>query len=325
MDHADDGDNNNVFVYMGGDQRVPQHVTRVRVHKSVKIISMSAFRYCYRLVSVEMHDGVEGIGEEAFSYCSSLRRMKLSGVRVIERNAFTGCRALESVEFGDKLETIGEGAFQSTSLRSIKLPKVWIIGTGAFKNCDKLTDVELSEDLGRIRGMAFFRCPRLRRISIPLKANLLGGNDVVFRGCDNLSQIDLVGGIHKTISSLLLDSWRNEMRNEIDRINQDLPNTVSFDKTITIQRWMERVIRSTEHYKTEHYTLLKNAVALLELALWKAKLDEEFGEALSNKEDNESNATKKARIDTKATRHEARITSGANVVIKNVLPFLKLE
>ena len=58
-DHADDGDDNDdVFIYMGGDQRVPQHVTHVRVHKSVKIISREAFQNC-RSVSIEMHDGVE--------------------------------------------------------------------------------------------------------------------------------------------------------------------------------------------------------------------------------------------------------------------------
>ena len=57
-------------------------------------------------------------------------------------------------------------------------------------------------------------------------------------------------------------------------------------------------------------------------SLWKAKLDGEFGDALSE-EDNTT--TKKAKIDIDAVRHEVRITSGANIVIKNVLPFLKLE
>jgi len=63
---------------------------------------------------------------------------------------------------------------------------------------------------------------------------------------------------------------------------------------------------------TLHFT------TLLELALWKAKLDESQDERpLGN--------AKKAKIDVKAARQEQRITSGANIVIKNVLPFLKLE
>ena len=46
MDHADDEDDNDVFMYMGGDQRVPDDVTHIRVHKSVKIIRREAFRNC---------------------------------------------------------------------------------------------------------------------------------------------------------------------------------------------------------------------------------------------------------------------------------------
>ena len=56
MDHADDGgdDDDDVFVYMGGDQRVPWDVTHVRVHKSVKITRARAFQDRNYLVSIEM-------------------------------------------------------------------------------------------------------------------------------------------------------------------------------------------------------------------------------------------------------------------------------
>ena len=68
---ADDGDNDGVFIYMGGDQRVPRDVTHVRVHKSVKTITWRAFITCRKLVSIEMHDGVEII-EEGHSVPASL-------------------------------------------------------------------------------------------------------------------------------------------------------------------------------------------------------------------------------------------------------------
>jgi hypothetical protein len=322
-DHADDdgGGNNNVFIYMGGDQEVPEDVTHVRVHKSVKIITLGAFRWCKRLVSIEMHDGVEIIEEDAFSYCTSLREIKLSGVRVIGDDAFYNCRALTEVEFGDELEIIGGSTFGWTNLRSIKLPNVRSIGSHAFYGCKQLTDVELSIDLETIEDSVFDNCRRLRRIAMPLKANLLE-NYSVFNNCYALSQVDLVGGIHKTVSSLLLQSWRNEMNNEIDCINRILPNTPANEKTRAIQHWMERVIQRIEHYKSEHYILLKEDTTQLELAIWKVKLDEEFGEAYR---ENESNTANKAKIDMKAARQVQRITSGASIVIKNVLPFLKLE
>jgi hypothetical protein len=38
-DHADNGgDNNNVFIYMGGNQRVPEDVSHVRVTNPSKLL-----------------------------------------------------------------------------------------------------------------------------------------------------------------------------------------------------------------------------------------------------------------------------------------------
>jgi hypothetical protein len=332
MDHADDGGDDDVFIYRGG--LIPQHlrdtITHVRVHESVKIITQIAFFMCRNLVSIEMHDGVEIIGLLAFADCSSLRGIKLQSVRVIKGQAFYNCRALEDVQFGNNLETIEGCAFQGTSLRIIKIPKVRVIEDHAFWDCEQLTDVELSEDLETIEDCVFENCPNLRRVALPLKDNLLG-NDIedidAFYKCKDLSQVDLVGGIHKTISSLLLDSWRNEMNDEIDSINQDLPNTHSFDKTVTIRQWMETVIRRIEHYKSEHYALLKNNMTQLELALWKAN---------QHKEEDEKHPAKKAKIEepssaktvdanlpnVDAARQRARFTCGANLIIPHVLSFL---
>ncbi len=274
-----------------------------------------------------MHDDVEIIEEMAFYQCHSLRIIKLSGVRVIEDTAFCNS-ALIAVYFGDKLETIGDDAFAGIPQRNIKLPsKVRTIGKGAFNGCIQLTDMELSEDLERIGGGAFNYCPRLRRIAMPLKEDLFGEDTIynvyMFSGCRDLSQVDLVGGIHKTVSSLLLESWRSEMKDEIDRINQDLPNIDPdnrYQKTATIRRWMERVLDRIEYYKYEHYTLLKEFTTLLELALWKANLDENVVEDAAARE-----AVRLTRGHLKRARKGRCITSGASVVIKNVLPFLKLE
>ena len=111
------------------------------------------------------------------------------------------------------------------------------------------------------------------------------------------------------------------MKGEIDRINQVLPNTGLFDKTEKIHQWMRSVLQRITHYKSEHYILLKDFTTLLELALWKVKLDESQDERSLGMDQ----PTKKAKIDVKATRQEQSITSGASIVIKNVLPFLKLE
>ncbi len=86
------GNNNNVFVYMGGDQVVPPRVTHAIVDPSVDTITRRAFYNCRHLVSIEMHDDVKIIEEGALHGCESLRSIKLPGVRVIETDAFHACR-----------------------------------------------------------------------------------------------------------------------------------------------------------------------------------------------------------------------------------------
>lgn len=219
-----DDNGGDVFVYTGGGQVVPRGVTRVRIDKSVKIIPQRAFYRRRNLVSVETHDDVEKVEEEAFFYCPSLRGIKLPGVRVIEEFAFWSCRALSDLEFGHKLEIIRKLAFFGCeSLRCINMPSVRRVGAWAFSDCEELTDVEFGEDLERIGGGAFNHCTSLRRIAIPLKIDMIeydedDGSDDVFDYCPRLSTVEIVGGVHKVISSLHMDSWRNEMRAEIESI-----------------------------------------------------------------------------------------------------------
>ena len=322
---ADGGDD--VFVYLGGDQEVPDGVTHAVIDPSVNIVRRRAFYNRRRLVSVIFHDGVEIVEEEAFYYCCSLRgRIKLLGVRKIRDRAFDGCSALKDVEFGDRLETIGHSAFCFCSFRNVKIPTVRNVQTEAFSYCKQLEAVEFGIDLERIGSNSFYSCPRLRRIVIPLKDGLFHFDDLYHRysqfdSCSNLRVVDIVGAeaLHTTISSLLLDSWRDEMNQEIDGINQELPNTnSSVAKGNAIQQWIRSVINGMEHYKAEHNRLLKEHMTQLELALWKANLDEKEDYTTSKVQ------AKRAKIDEESAREEKRITSGADTIIKNVLPFLKL-
>jgi hypothetical protein len=320
-DHAvDDGD---IFVYRGG--QAPRHITHALIDESVDEIEDDAFGDCKQLLQVDTHDGLRKIRKRAFYKCTSLRRINLKSAVDIENRAFWRCENLESVEFGDRLESIGEYAFNTCSLQHLKVPSIITIRAGAFNNCQRLTDIEFSERLETIGECAFHNCERLQRVAIPLKrdlfvsfryANQLRYNQ--FHKCEQLTRVDLVGGIDKTVASLHMESWRAEMISEINRINQVLPNTLADEKTDEIQRWMEVVMDKMDHYKSEHYRYAKEGITLLELALWKAKLGEKEECAAETK-------TKKAKVDIKAARKEKRITCSADMVIKNVLPFLKLE
>jgi hypothetical protein len=316
------GGGEDIFVYVGGEQEVPRDVKRVCIAENVDTIPERTFLDRQQLIEVEGHVRLKKIERHAFANCRSLRRAtKMQGVLEIERSAFNHCIALSELEF-DKLEIIGPSAFAyCRCLRSINMPSVRRVGDSAFSFCRQLTDAVFGEKLERIEQYIVNGCTALRRIVIPLKDNILFDN-YAFNYCGNLSRVDtLAGEIHENISSLHLKTWRHEMEEEIDRINQTLPNVPSATLKAEITReWIARVLSRMEHYKGEHKMLLKEAMTLLELALWKANLHDEAA--------NDADAQEGVRV-TRGQRKRARkdrcITSGASIVIKNVLPFLALK
>jgi len=325
---ADHAVGDDFFVYTGGI--APLHVVNVIIDESVEEIDEEAFRDNRNLKSVVCHDGLLRIGKRAFVSCSSLQRVKMPGVKIIEDGAFHGCNSLTHVEC-DKLERIGWHAFTScTSLKQVKLPKVKTIGASAFSGSG-IQDAEFREDLETIGSGAFWGS-KLRRIAIPLNDGMFQlspyhGSYTQFHYCNNLTTVDLVGGIHKTVASfyslaslLHHESWRDEMNAEIQSINEILPDADHEEKSSEIVEWIQLIISKIEHYKSEHHALVKEATILLELALWKAKLAD-----FNVVGPGEEKAAKKATIDFEGTRKEARITSGADIIIKNVLPYLKME
>eukprot|EP00984_Skeletonema_dohrnii_P017523 scaffold7994_cov83-Skeletonema_dohrnii-CCMP3373.AAC.4 len=198
-DHAADDNVGDVFVYMGGEQVIPDDVTHVLIDESVEVIEENAFRDCEHLVQVETHDGIKEVEKGAFLRCKLLRWMHLKSVAEIGRAAFWGCENLESVEFGGELEIIREFAFNGCrSLEHLKLPSIITIEAGAFAECSRLIDIEFSERLETIEGHAFYDCKRLERIAIPLKRDLIPFDDLdnmfQFDKCDQLTTVDLVGG-----------------------------------------------------------------------------------------------------------------------------------
>eukprot|EP00985_Skeletonema_marinoi_P028199 scaffold24279_cov74-Skeletonema_marinoi.AAC.1 len=239
-----DGGRDVFFVYRGG--RAPRNITHVRIDKSVEVIEDLAFEYCEDLVQVDTHDRIRKVGWRAFNECESLKSIDLRSVLEIGEAAFRGCENLTDVKFGNKLETIWWNAFDGcTSLERLKFPSIITVKSGAFQSCKALSSIEFSERLDTIGPCAFYRCDRLRRIAIPLKRGLFTFNPHLqeydqFSGCDQFTTVHLVGGSYnKTIASLHMESWRTEMIEEINRINQVLPNTPSDEKTAAIKQWID--------------------------------------------------------------------------------------
>eukprot|EP00984_Skeletonema_dohrnii_P028610 scaffold18662_cov101-Skeletonema_dohrnii-CCMP3373.AAC.3 len=67
-------------------------------------------------------------------------------------------------------------------------------------------------------------------------------------------------------------------------------------------------------------------MTLLELALWKAKLDGNQEEKPRGRLPHETEVKESQdKIDTDSSRQELRVKCGAAIIINNVLPFLQLE
>ena len=88
-----------------------------------------------------------------------------------------------------------------------------------------------------------------------------------------------------------------------------------YDDNFNGQVWHTETLTKLEYYESE-YQRLKESTSLLELALWKIKIDDK------NHGDKMGNCNKKLRIDQSEFRLQCRISCGADHVVQNVLPYL---
>ena len=318
------------FLYTGTEgEIIPDEATHITVAESCTFVRARSFWGNRNIVEVICHDRVEKIEFFAFSGCRSLRRVIMPGVKIVGRCAFSDCGALTEMEC-DKVEIIGDQAFQvCQSLRAINLPSSRIVEGFSFQHCYVLTDVKFGSNLERIDELAFNECCSLDRIAIPLKDGLIIADDT-FQACENLKFVDLVEGeVHAIIASFNMEEWRNDVNKEIGSINQILPNARAGywdewndddgEKAIEIRRWIRSVLGKIDHYKAEHQRVLNETTTLLELAIWKSNLDDTDESQIVRE------GVRTTRGSVKRARREICITSGASIVIKNVLPFLQLK
>ena len=299
--------------------------------RPISTIGPGAFYQCTSLEDIEFGDKLEIIGMSAFEFCTNIRRIKIPAAMrfstcmglSIREKAFGRCRNLTDVEIGKPLANLYRLAFDGcTSLRRIRLSSIKRICWGTFLNCEHLLEFDAPVDLRNIEAHAFSGCTRLVRISIPLNVEI---SSRVFDRCERLSTAELVGDIHESVSLLGLREWQNAMNYEINSINLSLPTAI--DKTMAIHQWLVTVQDKIDNYKLEHNKLLKESLLLLELVLWKIKLDEMEKSMVEvptkrAKIDCQSGKKETSMILTHNMRAQCRLDCNATVVIENVLPFL---
>ena len=260
------------YTFTGRDGEViPQHVTHVLVGRALKFVRARAFYEHPNIEELVCHDGVRKIEHLAFFLCPRLRRVVMTGVKEVEDHAFDHCKALTYIEC-DKLKRIGRCAFRKCeSLSSVDLPSARIVKWYALGHCTNLKNVKLGKDLKSIEPGSFWDCTSLERIALPLKDGMIIDNNV-FQGCAKLRSVDLIGGVHETIAALLMEEWKNDMNEEIEKISQILlrntpagngnPDYALGGKTQAIRAWITTMLRKFNHYKAEHRRCVNMAAAL---------------------------------------------------------------
>ena len=88
-----------------------------------------------------------------------------------------------------------------------------------------------------------------------------------------------------------------------------LPKTRPDEKTEAIRLWMKSVIVRVEHYKAEHYALLKEYMTQLELAVWKAKLDEREERGIDGYHWQRKQRSMLIQLEKRSVSHQVQVSS----------------
>jgi hypothetical protein len=113
-------------------------------------------------------------------------------------------------------------------------------------------------------------------------------------------------GLSERVEALAFKVWRDYMTIRIQTANFQC----NIDNTVILRR----IKAKAAHFEDE-YPKLKEITLILELALWKMRLNEISPEEATPRQ-------KKLRTDKSDIQRQCRVTCGADVVIRHVLPYL---
>jgi len=120
-------------------------------------------------------------------------------------------------------------------------------------------------------------------------------------------------GMTNRINAIGIKQFRDEITDFIENI--DAFNDKGNYESNLLQFDLGTIRLKLANYEIE-YTKLKDATAILELALWKSKINDHHNQTKTNRR------SKKMKVDKSGVREQCRIKCGADIVIPHVLPYL---
>jgi len=157
---------------------------------SMKEIGEDACYNCTKLKTLVLNEGLVKIGKSAIGRTAVETLTLPSTITEIGVGTFSFCDKLKRVVFKEGLESIGAQAFgQCTSLKSLALPStVRTIGHYAFSDCLKMEQVVLNDGLESFGKCAFHKCTSLERVSLHHSVFRAIKPDA-FAGCNSLERL----------------------------------------------------------------------------------------------------------------------------------------
>jgi hypothetical protein len=223
-------------------------IVHIAIPPAVRAIKDGAFSYLSGLTTVILNNGLQDIGELAFLECTSPVCITTSppAIRAIKDLAFNGCLGLTTVSFGNGLEEIGWQAFaRCTSLIRIAIPpSVTAIDKEALNERSNLTNVRFSNEIEE------FVCRELIRS---------WWNHGVYMKCLSTYCFFILCNIPEHVGLVLPRMWQSDIHNMLGGIPSISPE------------YLDSYFCSIDS-KLSVYKKLKDAPALLELAIWKSKI-----------------------------------------------------
>ena len=282
----------------------------VTVPSTVTELGEEAFNGCSMLAELQLNEGVQVIGVLAFKRCTALQSVTMpSTVMELGSWAFEDCANLFEVQLNEGLQTIGEYAFSYCwALRSVTIPEtVTELGGSAFYCCSDLSEVILSGDrrlllnrefiargslseeqgllLGAIdeilfddeRYFAFYGCPYVavkisitwalseRMARLPPECRVS-----VEERIQNQPRLELLQDGNVLVCFPVVDvsiAPDVEAEDDSDTDPEDIFNYDIQDANLETARSLYRVLQLIA------YNELKESSILLELAVWKSRVD----------------------------------------------------
>lgn len=287
-----------IITYRPGKD-VPRYVTKVIIDSSVTEIPDFSFREYHQLEEVVFNKRLNKIGRFAFEGCRSLRLINIpSSVTEIGDRAFCKCDKLSQVILNNGLQVIQKSTFfNCPSLECIELPStVTILREYAFDSCRDLREVILNNGLLEIEYGVFFQCWSLESIEIPSSVTKV--KDGAFLDCNNIKQVLLNVGLHEIEPGAFQNCESLDVV-KFPMVTNRVMSLIKVGQTEVVRKvtvgphcqWFGRELLvspealSNENWETTKenfeqaiawvsYYELREATTIVELALWKMKIEE---------------------------------------------------